>query len=365
MHDGNPFVRRAPVRRLEHACGRRREVGETRRVPVERNLSRSGSGEDRSVRSAPAVPSVGRSRTWRVVALVVTLLAIAWVVRLIMQAMPQIAAHYHEIEAWRLLFAQVLATTASWFTFLAFARLLPALRIGGYRLRELAHLYFTAQLFKHLPGRVWGIGYQWMAAGGTASLGSWVHANVLHMMLATYFALWSSAVAIAFTAGAQVGWAVLVAGALGCHLLWQVPRLLAALPWIGRLVRRRLGDDALQASATIASAAKLRILLLFATSWLVCYASWYEYGLAYAPLGGPGGVRMCAFYMIAWFVGYVSLLTPSGLGVRELAFAWLAQDFPSDAIVLMAVVGRASLLLVDLSLGLLFAPFAPRKRGTS
>jgi len=332
---------------------------------VERNLSRSGSGEGGSARSTPAAPAIGRSRVWRVIALVVTLLAIAWVVRLIMQAMPQIAAHYREIDVWRLLFAQVLATTAAWFTFLAFAGLLPALRIGGYRLRELAHLYFTAQLFKHLPGRVWGIGYQWMAAGGNASLGSWVHANVLHMLIATYFALWSSAVAIAFTIRTPAGLAVLVVGAFGCHLLWDAPRLLSALPWIGPLVRRRVGDDALRASAGIASAARLRILLLFATSWLAFYASWYAYGLAYAPLGGLDGMRMCAYYMIAWFVGYISLLTPSGLGIRELVFAWLARDFPGDAIVLMAVVGRVSLLLVDLSLGLLFAPFAPPKRGTS
>jgi len=328
---------------------------------MERNLSRTGSGTDEGALSAPAPIGTRRSRAWRVVALVLTLGAVAWVVCLIAQAMPEIAAHYGEIDARSLLFAQLLATAASWFTFLAFTGLLPALRIAGYRVRELAHLYFTAQLFKHLPGRVWGIGYQWRAAGGTGSLGSWVHANVLHMLLATYFALWSSAVAIAFTVRVPAGLAVLVLGALGCHLVWEAPRLLSALPWIGPLVRRRLGDDVLRASATIASPAKLRILLLFATSWLICYASWYMYGVAYAPLGGPGGMRMCSYYMIAWFVGYVSLLTPSGLGVRELVFAWLAQDFPNDAIVLMAVIGRVSLLFVDLSLGLAFAPFAPRK----
>jgi uncharacterized membrane protein YbhN (UPF0104 family) len=74
---------------------------------------------------------------------------------------------------------------------------------------------------------------------------------------------------------------------------------------------------------------------------------------------------MCAYYMVAWFVGYVSLLTPSGLGVRELVFAWLAKDFPPDAVALMAVVGRVSLLAVDLALGLAFAPFVPRHSGHS
>jgi len=321
-------------------------------------LSRGASGDG----GAPvAPPMTGRSRWWRVVAAMLTLLAVAWVVRLLMQAMPDIAAHYREIDPQLLLLALLLAGVASWFTFLAFARLLPAFRVEGYRLRELAHLYFTAQLFKHLPGRVWGIGYQWMAGGRTASLGSWVQANLLHTLLATYFALWSSAITIAFFVRPPVGGLVIVAGILGCVPLWSAPSLLTALPWIGPKVRRRFGDDSLRASTLVAPADKLRILLLFAASWLVCYASWYVIGMAYAPLGGAGGMRMCAYYMIAWFVGYVSLLTPSGLGVRELVFAWFAQDFPSDAIVLMAIVGRVSLLFVDLLLGLLFAPFAPRK----
>jgi uncharacterized membrane protein YbhN (UPF0104 family) len=72
-------------------------------------------------------------------------------------------------------------------------------------------------------------------------------------------------------------------------------------------------------------------------------------------------MQLCAFYMVAWFVGYVSLLTPSGLGVRELVFAWLAKDFAGDAVALMAVVGRINLLFVDLFMGLAFAPFAPRR----
>ena len=39
----------------------------------------------------------------------------------------------------------------------------------------------------------------------------------------------------------------------------------------------------------------------------------------------------------------------------------LAKDFPGDAVALMAVTGRVSLLSVDLIMGLMFAPFAPRK----
>lgn len=279
--------------------------------------------------------------------------------------MPDIAAHYREIDPLPLVFALALSALASWFTFLAFARLLPAFRVDGYRLREVAHLYFTAQLLKHLPGRVWGVGYQWAAAERVVSLGSWVQVNIMHMVFATYFALWSSAFVLSFFADSLSGMAVLVLGAVGCLLLWGAPRVIAKLPWIGPLVVQRFGAESVVALAAIVPADKLRILALFAVSWLLLYTSWYANGMAYAPLGGIGGMRMCAYYMIAWFVGYISLLTPSGLGVRELIFAWLAQDFPNEAIVLMAVVGRVSLMAVDLLLGLSFAPFRPRSSSES
>lgn len=306
-----------------------------------------------------------RLGVWRIVAALLTVAAIAWVLLLVLNAWPDVAAHYQEIDFVRLALALLLSIAAAWLTFLAFAVIVTTLGLSGYRLREVAHLYFVAQLLKHLPGRMWGIGYQWAASGRAVTLGVWLQANAFHMLFATYFALWSSAIAISLSMNLVMGVLIVIAGVVGCVLLWNTPRLLGAIAWIGSLVGKCVDDRLASALVTLPVDRKLNILLLFTMSWVMWYAAWYVNGTAYAPLGGVGGMRLWAYYMVAWFVGYISLLTPSGLGIRELVFAWLAQGFPNDAIILMAVIGRVSLLLVDLALGLLFAPFSPRARGSS
>lgn len=306
-----------------------------------------------------------RFHVWRIVAALLTVAAIAWVLLLVKDAWPDIVAHHREIDLFRLAIALGLAIAASWFAFLAFAAIVTNLGLSGYRLREVAHLYFVAQLLKHLPGRMWGIGYQWAASGRAVTLGTWLQANAFHMLFATYFALWSSAITISLSMNFVMGVLIFIAGLVGCILLWNTPKLLGAIAWIGSLVGKRVDSGLASALVALPVGRKLNILVLFTISWVIWYAAWYVNGTAFAPLGGVGGMRLWAYYMVAWFVGYISLFTPSGLGIRELVFVWLAHDFPSDAVLLMAVIGRVSLLLVDLALGLLFAPFAPRARGSS
>jgi len=304
---------------------------------------------------------------WKAAAAVVTTIALAWVVWMLVKIWPDLSARRSEIDLRLLAAALPLALVASWLTFLSFVALLRAFGISTLRWRELGHLYFTAQLLKHLPGRVWGIGYQWAAGGRAHSLGSWLRANIAHTLLATFFALWSSALVLGLTLGPWACVAAVAIGAVAYAGLWYCRSAMRSVRWPAWLGRRiaRADGGLLDALYSVPVAARTRIFVLFAASWVAYYAAWYLNGEAYAPLGGGGGVRLCAYYMVAWFVGYVSLLTPSGLGVRELVFAWLAKDFPPDAVALMAVVGRVSLLAVDLALGLVFAPFVPRHASRS
>jgi hypothetical protein len=304
---------------------------------------------------------------WKVVAAIVTTIALAWVLWMLAKVWPDLSARRAQIDFRLLSWALLLALLAAHLTFLAFATLLRTFDTSTMRLRELAHLYYTAQLLKHLPGRVWGIGYQWAAGGQAHSLGSWLRANIVHTMLATYFALCGAGLALGLAFGVQRGVVVAIGGALGYAALWYCAGALRSARWLASLPGplSRLDGGLFEALTRVRMAVRLRIFFLFASSWVIYYGAWYLNGEAYAPLGGTGGMRMCAYYMMAWFIGYISLLTPSGLGVRELVFAWLAKDFPPDAVALMAVIGRVSLLVVDLIFGLLFAPFVPRRSGTS
>jgi hypothetical protein len=313
-----------------------------------------------------SAPQASRSRAAharRAAAVIVTLLSGIWVTVLLVQAWPELAPHLHEVRVSLLAFGLLLSVASAYLTFEAFATVVNAIGIAAMPKHHLAHLHFTGQLLKHLPGRIWGVGYQWAAGNSAGTLGDWLLANLGHMLLATFFALWTAWLALAAAQGP--GWAGLaVIGGLAVYVLgWQLVSSVALQRLAARLPGRASGlGRSLQVFAKAPVSARARIFLLFCGSWLLFYAAWIAFGLAYPPLGPSGGARICAYYMLAWFAGYISLLTPSGLGVRELAFAWLAHGFSSDVVALMAIVGRVSLLAVDILLGLLFAPFSPRRK---
>lgn len=300
---------------------------------------------------------------WKIAATVATALSLAWVILLLAKVWPDLAARSSEIRIFPMLFGLLLSVAAAYLTFVAFETLVRILRLSTLPRRELAHLYFTAQLLKHLPGRVWGLGYQWAVGRSAGSLGDWLLVNLVHMLLATFFALWSACLALGYSREFEWGLLTTAAGGITYLAGWMLASSLRnsrPLKWLpGRI--GRLSRGILEFLARTPTFARARLFVIFSISWVFYYTAWFLFGLSYPSLGGGGGVRLCAFYMLAWFVGYISLLTPSGLGVRELVFAWLAKDFPGDAVALMAVIGRMSLLSVDVALGLLFAPFVPRK----
>ena len=295
--------------------------------------------------------------------MVVSAISLVWVLWLLAAVWPDLAAHRRELRVSFLWEGFALSILGACSVFGAFVTLASIFGISLTR-RDLAHFYFTGQLLKHLPGRVWGIGYQWAANPAIGSFQNWVLANLAHLLLAAYFALWIAALVLAFLHVVWSGMVVLLAGGICYSAGWRIASLLASRRWPNwipdRLARVRdgIGASLLRAS----SADRSRIFVFFLVGSLLYYVSWYLYGESYPSLGAKNGMQLCAYYMVAWLVGYLSLLTPSGIGVRELAFTWMAKDFSGDSIAYMAVVGRASLLAVDLVLGLISIPLAPRRR---
>lgn len=309
-------------------------------------------------------PRVVRRALKSIAALLVTGGSLAWVIWLLQSAWPDLVGGLHELS-WRpVVVGTTLVAIGSLLMFAAFAGLVRAFRVSTTPWLSLAHMYYVSQLLKHLPGRVWGLGYQWMAAGGDGSLGGWVLVNASHMVLGLYFAVWSAWAVLVSRESPVAVVAVVIAGFAAYVIGWR----LATSPLFARLLGTlpgRVGKVASSAPAIVGYAsrrAQLGILALLVLGWLVHYLGWWYYGEAYSRLGGDAAVRLCACYMLAWVAGYVSIITPSGLGVRELVFVWLAKDYPGDVVAFMAVLGRVSLLSVDILLGILFAPFLPRTR---
>lgn len=292
-----------------------------------------------------------------------TLAALAWTVWLLWDSWPALRRSLPDLRYGWLILTLLGSTISGYLGFEAFRALFNQVCPGTYRRSSLAHLYFTGQLMKHLPGRVWGLAYQ-SVSGHQATLAEWFSVSVMFMMLASFFALAVSGTVLGFALDWRRGVAVLAIG-LGVYFLgWNRRALLVLLDFLGKLPSRavRRIADALRAFADVDPPFKLRILCWFVANWLIYLISWAGYGLAWPGLTISDGVWLCALYTLAWFVGYVSLISPSGIGVRELVFVLLAHRFPPDAVAGMAVLGRFMLLVVDVILGIVFVPFRARER---
>lgn len=291
-------------------------------------------------------------------ALKITLVAasLAWVIWLLEDAWANFAVQLYDLDRLQLAGGLIFSILASLLTFHAFSGILSAISPRKPSRLHLAHLYFSAQIMKHLPGRFFGIVYQVATTREEISAGRWIAANALHMILLMYLA-----VVVSLTV-------ILAEEAIFFAVFWAVGSLLfGALAWRPSSIRsvKRFMEllhlpfaakvqGALHLLTKIEFHRKLEISLVLLLSWLFHLIAWAFYAEAHPDLAGGDGIRLCALYTLSWLAGYLSFVTPSGLGVRELAFTALANEFTPGAIAYGLILGRLSLLAIDLILGLLF-----------
>lgn len=297
--------------------------------------------------------------------MLLAMVALAWAIWLLWDAWPELRTNLPRLRLRWLLLTLVGNLLAGYLGFEAFRALFERMRPGSYGRTGLGHLYFTGQLMKHLPGRIWGVTYQ-STTGDRATLAEWVSVSAVYMVLTTGFALWVAGIVLGFMFGWAWGLLALAAGGFLYIFAWQARPLTALLVKLRKLPLRALARicDALQPFANVDPRFKMIVGCWFLASWLVYLLAWAGYGMAWPDLTAADGIWLCAIYTVAWFAGYVSLISPSGVGVRELVFVVLAHRFPPDAVAGMVVLGRVMLLVVDLLLGVLFAPFRSALRNT-
>ncbi len=98
-------------------------------------------------------------------------------------------------------------------------------------------------------------------------------------------------------------------------------------------------------------------------AWL-CFAGFHvlvALGLQIDVLG-IGIMTVAGATLLSWLLGYVSFLTPSGLGVREAAMVWLFAPFVSvPQAIVFAVISRMAMTLVEV-IGLVIANLVTHHR---
>ncbi|MBW8312520.1 MAG: hypothetical protein K0M64_10865 [Rhizobium sp.] len=290
----------------------------------------------------------GQRWFWRVIATLISVVALVWVVVLLWGFWPRVAHRLLDGNAPLLLLGLACALISALAAYAAFVVAVRRIVSIDVPLALMFNFYFVSQLLKHLPGRVWGVGYQVVLGKWEGSASRWIAVNLLHIGSAAFAALWSAALLLV-----RPHWVSFVLAAAGTAIF------LAVLP-MGRFLEARFSGvrgwkGKLAEWIPFSSVRRKDWLLVFSAFFLanlLHYASWVSYLSAVGFQDTGAALSLSAMYMVAWFVGYASFLTPSGLGVREIVFVALAGSHEPEAVAVMAVVARASYLAVDLLLGL-------------
>jgi glycosyltransferase 2 family protein len=257
-------------------------------------------------RLAPALPALRVARFVLAVGLVVAMGVIA------VRDVP-----WSSLTWW--LLAPALAATAGWWLLLARGWSLLA---AGRTTRADMGLWCRTQVLRYLPGGIWAPTSRVALVGGTVldRLATVAAENVVSLCAALALG------GVAMTAAGRPAWGALV--------------LVLAVPVVGaRLARSRTRlDPARTNRATANGLAAFACYLAAAVLVQAAVSGWHR------PLLVAGAAG------ISWAVGLLVVITPSGLGVRELAYAGLlAPSFVHADLAAAAVVLRALTIAAELA----------------
>ncbi|HEU4643901.1 MAG TPA: lysylphosphatidylglycerol synthase domain-containing protein [Gemmatimonadaceae bacterium] len=221
---------------------------------------------------------------------------------------------------------------------------------GRLSFTEGARIWSISNLGRYVPGKVWQMGTMAVMAqergvSGIAAAGAAV-INTLINTVAGFVVLAGTGASVLRIP--PVGTAAIVA--LGVGLL-LAPRL---LPWLaalaGKVLRREL----------VVGRIPHRAIWLAA---LISAASWIVYGLAFRLLavgvlgratGAPG--LYVAVFTGSYLAGFLALIVPGGLGVREVVMATALRQagFGTGEAILLVVASRIWLTILEIVPAILF-----------
>lgn len=236
-------------------------------------------------------------------------------------------------------------------------------------------IWFLSAIVRYVPGNIWQPLSLTLYNGRygipvEATITSVVLFQVIVILatapIAVLFVLWDRnqslfSQTITQTFGQAVPWLALLALAPAIVLMWRPDWLSALLNW----TLAKLGRPTL---TTQLDRGSLFGLTLFGVLvWVVWGAAFASFTFGVAGSGVQRDVEMAGYliasYPIAYTIGFLSLITPSGFGVREGAFLLLLVPRIDAAVVtVLALANRAWTTTGELIMALISAPLERRGR---
>jgi hypothetical protein len=210
-------------------------------------------------------------------------------------------------------------------------------------------------LAKYIPGHVWVVGGRMIlckAEGVSEKISG--TAMIIEMMGLVLGSLLAGIVCVPFLLTQGVPswvWLMTIPAAVLTVLLFS-PLLFILLRWVAKVFLKR--EVALSASSSMFAVA----VALYFVSALIQGAAFFCLIRTIDPISLkylPGAIGL---YNGAWAVGFLSLITPGGLGVREGAMAFLLKYFiPVPLAVIISILARLWITLFEVLVALIGLKF--------
>jgi glycosyltransferase 2 family protein len=294
--------------------------------------------------------------------LILSLVAIGW---FLANQWPTLRNYPWRLD-WGWLFVTGLLTLASWGAEIAVWRHLLSTLGGKLPYWVAVRLWFLSAVVRYIPGNIWQplsltLHSRRHGIAPEATITSLILFQVITMLaiapiFVIYF-LWidTKSLAAQFVAGFPPAliWTALVPLVL---FLLRPQWLLALLNW----ALARIGRPPLATQLT--SGALLTLIFVAWVDWILWGGVFAALTFAVAGAGVTGGAAhaplLIASYPIANAIGFLSLITPSGFGVREGAmYLLLTPQIAGGVVTVIALAVRVWGILGELLMALISAPF--------
>jgi uncharacterized membrane protein YbhN (UPF0104 family) len=308
-----------------------------------------------------------KSSTWReVLSILVPLVILFFLTRHVYQDWDAVSNYSWDIDYVLLIAASTLCVLSLFLGALGWVMILRQLG-EDITLRQGLRIWFLSQMGKYLPGTIWlFVGRIYQCERGGISRSKVMLSILIEMVL---FSMAAATLGI----GPLFSWehspfptksglfVYSIAVALGLILL--EPHV---LNWIVAGISRLLRRDAIELELAYGSV--ICLLFLYLLAWSVLGFAFFLMVRSIVSLRFHLVFAFMGIFAVSFLAGFLSFLTPGGLGVREGSMSFLLGFYmPLPLAILVSILSRVWLTLVEiicvvLSLALNRVPFSELKK---
>jgi len=226
-----------------------------------------------------------------------------------------------------------------------------------------ARMFFMSMIARWMPGRV-------LYAATRLYIGRQIGISVTAVAFAIvleliYILLGGVIVIVAFAGGILHGFVsspkgiltlivavgvIVVAGMLAIKPSTLIS--LSRVPLFRRLMKKMAGEELSEENQPRMSTSSSLLLIVYAAGyWLVCGLMFGVLSSGFMPMNPDRWLACIPAFAGSWLIGFFSILTPAGIGVREYAMTVMLEHSMGQAhAVLMSVASRVVMMFVELLL---------------